>query len=408
MLKLTKTGIGLLTRQYRSVLKKCLLINLGLFVFNVIMFQPALGSIIVSSNTNTGNGGAVASSNGIAIGGVDTVSMADKSIVIGDYALAGGGPDIQNRFNNIGVGGFDVTGLVGSSYAIAIGSYSGASGAYSTAVGHRAYAIGEESSVLGNHANAYANYSVVLGSSSTTSEDYVVSVGHKGSDISWGGTTWGTDLFRRIVNVMEGSDANDAVTVSQLGSIAAGTKILNPNGTSAISFGTNTNTGQITVGTAIARIANELDNNYYRKNKKSGILNGFEEGEIGNKIGDNFSKLAANDNFATNNGDFASNNDSFLTNNDNFASKNGDFASKNPSRLGAFSKCEKACSRPLERFPASLEKNSAFEQYSRSARGTFLFGFQPNKNVLDNFYKNSQCLKASNDNFAITTFLRAI
>ena len=31
MLKLTRTGIGLLTRQYRSVLKKCFLINAGLF-----------------------------------------------------------------------------------------------------------------------------------------------------------------------------------------------------------------------------------------------------------------------------------------------------------------------------------------------------------------------------------------
>ena len=31
MLKLTKTGIGLLTRQYRSFLKKCRLINVGLF-----------------------------------------------------------------------------------------------------------------------------------------------------------------------------------------------------------------------------------------------------------------------------------------------------------------------------------------------------------------------------------------
>ena len=137
-----------------------------------------------------------------------------------------------------------------------------------------------------------------------------------------------------------------------------------------------------------------LDNNYYRKNKKSGILNGFEAGKIGNENDDNFSKLAANDNFATNN--------------DNFASNNGDFASNNLSRLGAFSKCEKACSRPSERFPASLEKNSAFEQYSRFARGTFLFVSQTHKNVLDNFYKNSQCLKASNDNFAITTFLRAI
>ena len=127
-------------------------------------------------------------------------------------------------------------------------------------------------------------------------------------------------------------------------------------------------------------------NNYYRKNKKSEILNGFEEWKTGNKITNNFSKCHAdNDNFATNNGDFVLKNDNFVA--------------KNPSRLGAFAKCEKACSRLSERFPASLEKNSAFEQYSRSARGTFLFVSQTHKNVLDNFYKNNQCLKASNDNF---------
>ena len=34
MLKLTHTGIGLLTKQYRSVLRKCLLLNLGLFLFS--------------------------------------------------------------------------------------------------------------------------------------------------------------------------------------------------------------------------------------------------------------------------------------------------------------------------------------------------------------------------------------
>ena len=37
MLKLTKTGIGLLTRQYRSVLRKCWLLNLGLFTLGAAM-----------------------------------------------------------------------------------------------------------------------------------------------------------------------------------------------------------------------------------------------------------------------------------------------------------------------------------------------------------------------------------
>ena len=32
MMRLTRTGIGLLTAQYRSVLRKCFLINAGLFL----------------------------------------------------------------------------------------------------------------------------------------------------------------------------------------------------------------------------------------------------------------------------------------------------------------------------------------------------------------------------------------
>ena len=125
-----------------------------------------------------------------------------------------------------------------------------------------------------------------------------------------------------------------------------------------------------------------------------GILNGFKAGKIGNEIGDNFSKSVQN---------IKAVNDNFVAKNDGFVLNNGDFASKNPSRLGAFSKCEKACARPSERFPASMEKNSAFEQYSRSARGTFLFVSQTHKNVLDSFSKLT-----ANDNFATTTFLRAI
>ena len=43
MLKLTKTGIGLLTKQYRSVLRKCWLLNLGVFALSNIGFASDLG-----------------------------------------------------------------------------------------------------------------------------------------------------------------------------------------------------------------------------------------------------------------------------------------------------------------------------------------------------------------------------
>ncbi len=41
MLKLTKTGIGLLTRQYRSVLRKCWMINVGVFALATMQSNPS-------------------------------------------------------------------------------------------------------------------------------------------------------------------------------------------------------------------------------------------------------------------------------------------------------------------------------------------------------------------------------
>ena len=50
MLKLTKTGIGLLTRQYRSVLHKCFLINVGLFALGAasVMVPSEAGAEVIA------------------------------------------------------------------------------------------------------------------------------------------------------------------------------------------------------------------------------------------------------------------------------------------------------------------------------------------------------------------------
>ena len=344
MLKLTKTGIGLLTRQYRSVLKKCLLINLGVFAINVLSSQPAIGNILIDD------------------GGWVTESSGDYTIAIGINSIAR-----KNR---------------------------------SVAIGADAYVD--------------ANSSVALGRNSQAYEDGVISVGNR-------------DVKRKIINVAAGTDDTDAVNYSQIKNFITASALSGyaTKATTLSGYGITDAYTKTQVDNLISQAGGssvdlsdyytksevynktEIDdiqslNNYYRKDKKSGILNGFEEGKIGNEIGDNFSKFRAdndsfltnNDNFALNNDNFASNNDSFLTNNDNFVAKNDDFATNNLSRLGAFSKCEKACPRPSERFPASLEKNSAFEQYSRSARGTFLFVSPTHKNVLDSFSQLT-----ANDNF---------
>ena len=54
MLKLTKTGIGLLTKQYRSVLRKCLLLNLGLFT-SVFMVNNSVGKVYDDESYSVSN-----------------------------------------------------------------------------------------------------------------------------------------------------------------------------------------------------------------------------------------------------------------------------------------------------------------------------------------------------------------
>ena len=323
MLKLTKTGIGLLTRQYRSVLKKCWAINVGvfaiftssanalirLFTSEQIAYQQISASQIyyLSSSESDANSGAVYS--------WDEVNslLAGKQAALSSTQLAAANSGIT---------------------AAKVSTYDG----YSTTIEGKA-----------DKATTLLGYGITDAYTKTEVDNLISQAGGSSVDLS--------DYYTK-------SEIYNKTEIENIQSL----------------------------------------NNYYRKNEKLGILNGVKEGKIGNENDDNFSKFRAdNDNFVTKNGDFVLNNDSFLTNNGDFVLKNGDFSLKNLSRLGAFAKCGKACPRPSERFPASLEKNSVFEQYSRSARGTFLFVSQTHKNVLDNFSKLT-----ANDNFAATTFLRAI
>ena len=226
MLKLTKTGIGLLTRQYRSVLKKCWLLNLG-FIIGLVPLNALSQTVVIGEGVLGGAGASATGTHSVAIGTQETLASSYGGVALGVVAKA-----------------------IGDSCAIAIGHGAVSNNDYTVTLGGNSSATGAWSVTLGGQSHAAGSYSVALGGFSSASEDYVVSVGSN-------------TIKRRITNVAEGTAAHNAVTVSQLGSIAAGTKILNATGTSAISFGTGT--GQTTVGAAIATVANELVNNYYTK-----------------------------------------------------------------------------------------------------------------------------------------------
>ena len=113
-------------------------------------------------------------------------------------------------------------------------------------------AIGQRSSVtnstqsvaIGSYSQVYnkSNNSVALGAFSTVNgESGVISVGHKATDLypldSTGKSTYGSDFFRRVINVADGKDAHDAATVGQLNGYVAYDKNGENVNKNSVSFG---------------------------------------------------------------------------------------------------------------------------------------------------------------------------
>ena len=138
-------------------------------------------------------------------------------------------------------------------YSVAVGAQSQTTGANATAIGAYA-AAGENSVVVGggkesaapivskSNGTAMGTYvdinadngtalgygsqigwdgknSVALGADSVANEENVVSVGHTKGQTNGLGGTYGEDLNRRITNVADGKNANDAATVGQISKI---------------------------------------------------------------------------------------------------------------------------------------------------------------------------------------------
>ena len=383
MLKLTKTGIGLLTRQYRSVLKKCWEINAGVWqitgdiaskVRNIMAHTlslldgllniksdafgaqaanatatelpfdaPTVAGTLSAFGANVTDGillnlqskkfvtlkalpVAVVAATVVATtilpsdayagdtGGSENTVNAYESSAFGYRNTASGqwssAFGIDNKAYGIGSSAFGVASTAygwGSSafgfyvqagdssdatstpkYATAVGSYVQATGLYALALGNQqggmtqTRASGTSAIAIGTGAQAMHDNSVAIGTNSVSAGENTISVGNSTTQ-------------RQIKYVAAGTSDTDAVNLKQLNDAIAGVS----GGGSSVTLDT-TFDAESTNGATSQAIANYLDNNYYRKDKKSGILNGFEAGKIGNENDDNFSKFRAdNDNFAT-------------------------------------------------------------------------------------------------------------
>ena len=256
-MKLSKTGIGLLTRQYRSVLHKCFLINIG--AWNWVMRTTATGvataalagaAVMAPNEANAGvlcyngTGGVyyyndTSCADGTPVdltyikvnpqsaGTAEAVAYGSGDIAIGDGAVAG-----SNRWSyqataigtNAHAIGDQSTAMghyayASGYYSTALGYSAGASSYYSTALGVNAAATNQGSTALGFNAQAIYNNATALGYNSVAQGNSSIALGYNSVANEASTVSVGASSFqRRIVNVANGVNDHDAVTVGQLNS----------------------------------------------------------------------------------------------------------------------------------------------------------------------------------------------
>ena len=171
--------------------------------------------------------------------GPDSQALARSAVAIGNFAIVG-----AEGINSI-VLGRDINVNVVSS--VAIGNDAVLTGAYSVALGGNSVVSASNGTSLGQAAQTSALNAVALGSGSLANQENTVSVGHDGSE-------GGAAFRRRIVNLADGVEANDAVTVGQLAAAIAGVGSTGGSGTFDPYFSANS-TGKPASATGTDAIA---------------------------------------------------------------------------------------------------------------------------------------------------------
>jgi hypothetical protein len=182
--------------------------------------QVILGYEAITTGDN--NKGTVAISSFAE--GYDTfqsIAIGHSSFVTGNFSIAmgagAGGKNVmdraENQYTDTSKGYFRMDGKAGTGYE-------------SVSIGHDSLGFGDNSIALGDHSFVGGNNSVAVGAKSSvgSSSDNVVSFGHKAGDnyFAWDKMdedyvgAYTDDLKRRLINIEDGIDDNDAVTVGQL------------------------------------------------------------------------------------------------------------------------------------------------------------------------------------------------
>lgn len=185
-------------------------------------------SVAVGPEAAVNNGNAGGLEQSTAVGSKATVTSSFSTALgantqaKGDYSVAIGAQSQTTKANATAIGAYAAAGensvVVGGGKGLAAPAVSKsngtAMGTYVDIKSDNGTALGYGSQVGGNGKN-----SVALGADSVANEENVVSVGHTKGQANGFGGTYGEDLNRRIINVADGTiaeDSHDAVTGGQL------------------------------------------------------------------------------------------------------------------------------------------------------------------------------------------------
>ena len=193
----------------------------GIFRYeaDVTTSARALHSNAIAIGHQAKVGAEYSGDNSVALGysslvtGSDSIALGAESSALGYGTVALGYQSSATIMYATAVGWKALATGIGS---VALGDDSQADGYASAALGRSSWAKGDDSVALGYYSTAAGKDSIALGYGSVASEDNTVSVGHVATDLMGSGNNaYGSNLYRRIVNVADGTADHDAATVGQ-------------------------------------------------------------------------------------------------------------------------------------------------------------------------------------------------
>ncbi|KVE08136.1 YadA family autotransporter adhesin [Burkholderia anthina] len=173
------------------------------------------GTITIGTSArHSGSGATVVGSNASAMGGGAGVAVGTGSAAAGSASVAMGPLATSTGLGSIAIGSQAVT---TNNNSVAIGNTAAGSAINTTAIGSNAKATGDNATTLGQSTSASGMGAISLGFRANAQADNSIAIGmdsvaNRNNTVSVGSAT----LQRQVVNVAAGTQATDAVNVSQL------------------------------------------------------------------------------------------------------------------------------------------------------------------------------------------------